>query len=82
MVSFRFVSYTHTHTLSLYFLSNPCLFKNKKCRSDKDVDHDWLPKAPSLAYDEYSIKEGDDDDEDSYDDETETLYTNDDMMTR
>jgi hypothetical protein len=25
--------------------------------SEKDVDHDWLPQSPSLAYDEYSISE-------------------------
>jgi hypothetical protein len=25
--------------------------------SEKEIDHDWLPEAPSLAYDEYSISE-------------------------
>jgi hypothetical protein len=25
--------------------------------SEKEIDHDWLPQAPSLAYDEYSISE-------------------------
>lgn len=25
--------------------------------SEKEIDHDWLPQAPSLAYDEYSISD-------------------------
>ena len=74
--SWIWVFVSHTQLPAFFLILALLLFF--KCRSDKDVDHDWLPKAPSLAYDDYSIKDGDD--EDSYDDES--LETNDDTMTR